>query len=108
MTRCTNMPNVKQDTVSRSINMVMDPAVKSGSSNKKRKMVQDPAVRAVDVSRRVKTMKKRDTPITRRELSSDTLLRMTDYIPRKITHNRKKRIGPPPAPPGVNVSWITY
>ena len=71
MTRCTNMPNVKQDTVSRSSNMVMDPAVKSGSSNKKRKMVQDPAVRNVDRSTQVKTKKKYDTPITRRELSSD-------------------------------------
>ena len=108
MTRCTDIPNVKQDTGSRSINMVMDPAVKSGSSNKERKMVQDPAVRAVDVSRRVKTRKKHDTTITRRELSSDPPLRMTDYIPRKITQPGKKRIRPPPAPPGVNVSWITY
>ena len=108
MTRCTDIPNATAVKPNEVIKMVMDPAVKSEVSSKKRKMVPDSAVRNVDVLRRVKTRKKRDTPITRRELSSDPLSRTTDYIPRKITQPGKKRIRPPPAPPGVNVSWITY
>ena len=113
MTRCTDIPNatnVKPNEVIKShlSNMVMDPAVKLGASNKKRKMVPDPAVRDVDISRQVKTRKKHDTPITRRELSSDPPSRMTEYIPRKITQPVKKRVGAPPAPPGVKASWLNY